>query len=199
MDTTVSKSKLKIYDVATKMQYSGTRSGSGRLVKEHFQILQQIWGGCQSVTALPMGLSSQINEDGVNISELEEKEDTVSDEEIPLTVDNIPDNKRDNMKKKLSAHQREMMLIDIARKELQLKTKAVDTLQVSMENSDKAMKMMSDSIISVGNGIKEGLALLAQSFAQSNVVFITINGITPHISHDLLKRLSACNLFNKFT
>ena len=84
------------------------------MVKEHFQKLQQIWGDCPSVTSLPMGLSSQINEDGVNISELEDKEDTVSDEEIPITVDNIPDNKRDNMKKKLSAHQREMMLIDIA-------------------------------------------------------------------------------------
>ena len=42
-----------------------------------------------------------------------------------------------------------MMLIDIGRKELQLKTKAVDTLQVSMENSDKAMKMLSDSITSL--------------------------------------------------
>ena len=36
----------------------GTRSGSGRIVKEHFEVLQDIWSGCPAVNSLESTLTS---------------------------------------------------------------------------------------------------------------------------------------------
>lgn len=37
---------------------SGTRSCSGRLVKENFDLLKENWGGCPSVTSLNIAIGS---------------------------------------------------------------------------------------------------------------------------------------------
>ena len=60
------------------------------------------------------------------------------------------------------------MMIEIADKELQLKEKSIDVLQRSLEQSESAIRVMSESIVQVGNCMKEGMALLAQSFSYNN-------------------------------
>lgn len=150
----------------------GTRSGSGRLVAGHYNILKEIWGGCPSVTAIPQGkVSLNIEEDNI-VSEDEESEAPVIPEEgreAPEEARVIPEDKGKykNMQKKLSAHQRDMVLVDLTREELEIKRQNTELLRKSLEGTEQAIKAMTESINSIGNGIKDGLGLLANAFLQS--------------------------------
>ena len=73
-----------------------------------------------------------------------------------------------HLDKKISAHKRDLIMIEISDKELQLKEKSIDVLQRSLEQSESAIRVMSESIVQVGNCMKEGMALLAQSFSYNN-------------------------------
>ena len=134
----------------------------GMIVKEHFDELQKIWSGSSSVSALPIGLSSLQSDQNVDDESAESKEDQdvtndVEEEDRPMERPrNIEDNKRKNLRKQISAHQRELMMIGIAEKELKLKEKSIDVLQKSLEQSDMAIRVMSESIVQVGNCMKEG-------------------------------------------
>ena len=91
---------------------AGTRSGSGRLVKENFELLQEIWGGSPAVNALPSGIASMpcTEEDNTHETEQESgEEDQVEDQEVTAVDRNpvVDRNKRKHMQKPLSAHQRE--------------------------------------------------------------------------------------------
>ena len=72
------------------------------------------------------------------------------------------------MTKKLPAFQRDMMLIKLAREELELKKKMSETLQQSMQQNERTIQAMTKSISEVGAGMKEGMALLAQALQQNN-------------------------------
>ena len=52
-----------------------TRSGSGKVVKEHFDKLQKIWSGSPSVSALPIGLCSQQSYENNHDESAESQED----------------------------------------------------------------------------------------------------------------------------
>ena len=146
---------------------TGTRSGSGRLVKENFDILQEIWGGSPSVTSLPSGLSSLPGADQQSAG-IDDEESGV-EEDSPLKSIPIKDTKkRNHMVKKISAHQREMIMIDLAKKEIDIKEKTAEALHQSIDSTERAIRAMTESMTSIGNGIKEGLALLASSFSQNN-------------------------------
>ena len=158
----------------------GTRSGSGRIVKEHFEVLQDIWSGCPAVNSLEGALTSiqdelsnaPIDSEGSEQEEVGEQEEAGGQEEVgEVEVQERPvvvkDNKRTKLQKKLSAHQRDMMLIDISKEELKLKRENIALLRESIEETTNVMKAMTESMTSVGNSVKEGLALIAQSFVQS--------------------------------
>ena len=57
----------------------------------------------------------------------------------------------------MSAHQRDMMLIDISREEIELK-KGKSGCNESLDQTETAIASMADSMVAVGNSIKEGLA-----------------------------------------
>ena len=70
----------------------------------------------------------------------------------------LRDNKRDKLQKKMSAHQRDMMLIDISREEIELKKKeSLAVMKRSLDQTETAIASMADSMVAVGNNIKEGL------------------------------------------
>lgn len=143
----------------------GTRSGSGRLVADNYDLLREIWGGCPSVTAIPTGrVSLQTMEQDVgNVSEEEEEQvETVPEESVPEDK-----GKRVNMQKKLSAHQRDMMLVDLAREELELKRENTELTRRSLQQTEEAIKGMTESMNLIGNGIKDVLGLLANAFLKA--------------------------------
>ena len=112
----------------------GTRSSSGRLVYENFDILKRIWGGSPAVTSLTNGICSQTqNGNGTSDGESErDKHGSKSKTSETREVDRVVrDTKGDEMKKKLSSHQRDVIQIDLAREELTLKRQAIEAMKGS--------------------------------------------------------------------
>ena len=106
-----------------------------------------------------------------------EKSDESSEEEqsssLKRSADVNPtpkfvDNKRKKMEKQLSSKQREMVMINAAKKEIELKTSIAQGLLDSNKNVNSAMSKMADSIHSLGNGLVQGFGLLAQALTHGN-------------------------------
>lgn len=163
----------------------GTRSGSGRLIHEHFDKLQEIWGGNPSVTSISNGHCSQ----GLSTSNTEENEPNteVNDDAEEEKIENennsnraeqrkfVRDTKRDNMKKNISAHQREMLQIELGRQELDLKKESIKVMRENAKSTELAIKEMTNSITSIGQSIRDGLSLLAFSMIQCQEMSISSN------------------------
>ena len=52
----------KIKDIRqnfSKVVVNGTRSGNGKIVFTHFDLLKEIWGGCANVDPLPLGIGNE--------------------------------------------------------------------------------------------------------------------------------------------
>jgi len=88
------------------------------------------------------------------------------DDETPNESMPVKDNKRDKMKKNISAHQREMLQIDILKEEMAVKKQALEIMQNNITSNKENMKMISDSISQIGQGIREGLGMLSNSLIQ---------------------------------
>ena len=145
------KSKIKELRSGYKTAIDkGTRSGSGRLVQEHFGKLREIWSGSPSVGAIPHEHSS------LNL---------MSESKTDHMV--IKDTKRDKMKKKLSAYQRDMMQLDLAREEITLKRYLIQAMEQSSKQTQNAIEAMASSVTAIGDSIKESLSILANSFMQN--------------------------------
>ena len=141
---------------------------------DNYDILREIWGGSPCVTSIRRGLTSQLIE-----SEAEESEgenETADDNEecvagshsnISISTKTVRDKKLDNTAKRLPAHQRDMMLFNLAREELEVKKQMSETIQQSIIQNEH-MTAMTKSITDVGIGIKEGLTLLAKTFQSGN-------------------------------
>ena len=153
----------------------GRRSGSGRLVHEHFDLLTEIWGGSPAVDAMETGISTHESETNIECEEAEHEFESNNDENIESNQGNdgiqeansiVRNVKRDKMRKKLSSHQRDMMHLDIMKKELELKKKAIDILGESAKANENNMKLVSDSISEIGKSIKDGMSILANAMIQ---------------------------------
>ena len=73
------------------------------------------------------------------------------------------ENKRNHMAKNLSPQQTDMMLLDIAIKELYIKNKVYDTMNKQMERAERHSAAVVESMNNVSSGIKDGLAMLANA------------------------------------
>ena len=73
------------------------------------------------------------------------------------------ENKRNHMAKNLSSQQTDMMLLDIAIKELYIKNKVYDTMNKQMEQAERHSAAVVESMNNVSSGIKDGLAMLANA------------------------------------
>ena len=147
--------KIKIKDLRRGYKNAvdtGSRSGSGKLVSENFELLWDIWDGSPAVTLLPRAITSQDNqhdtESAASDSEAEGKVENVASgittgtnikvfkkQAHPITKPK--ENKRNHMAKNLSSQQRDMMLLGIAREELYIKNKVYETMNKQMEQKQK--------------------------------------------------------------
>ena len=179
-----SRVKIKIKELRRGYKNAvdtGSRSGSGKLVSENFELLRDIWGGSPAATSLPSAITSQDNqhdtESATSDSEAEGKvvengasgintgtNIKVSKKQAhPITKPK--ENKRNHMAKNLSSQQRNMMLLDIAREELYIKNKVYETINKQMEQAERHSAAMVESMNNVSSGIKDGLAMLANAIS----------------------------------
>ena len=61
-----------------------------------------------------------------------------------------------------------MLHVDILNKELELKKEAIQVMRENCQSTNETLRMMSNSLSDIGQGIKDGLALLANAMIQSN-------------------------------
>ena len=98
--------------------------------------------------------------------------------------------KRQHMQKKLSSYQRDFMLLEPSKEELKLKRKTYELINNSIQTTDKAVGSLAFSVTYLSESIKDGLALLAQSFAQNSSVTygrpinnLPLNPASPPLPH----------------
>ncbi|CAB3999213.1 Hypothetical predicted protein [Paramuricea clavata] len=109
-------------------------------------------------------------QDVENNSESEESDTTLDSRKRIVPVNSTPkfvENKRKKLKKQLSAKQRDMVLMNAAKKEIDLKTSIPHGLLESNKGINSAMSEMADSIRSLGTGLVQGFGLLAQALSQN--------------------------------
>lgn len=58
------------------------------------------------------------------------------------------------------------MMVNMACQEVEVKTEKVNVMKQSIEQTETMIKTMTDSFVSVGNGIKDDIALLAQALSE---------------------------------
>ena len=122
-----SRVKIKIKELRRGYKNAvdtGSRSGSGKLVSENFELLQDIWVGSSFVTSLPSAITSQDNqhdtESAVSDGEAKGKVENVAsgintDTNIKVfkkqahPITNPKENTRNRIAKNLSSQQRDMM------------------------------------------------------------------------------------------
>ena len=172
---------------------TGARSGSGRLIEDNFDRLKEIWGG--SPVAFATGISLNDRGDGEpsdeenygnEITDHKNEEGIIDDENNDglntrtvnrdnarpsLAICKEKKRKRQHMQKKLSSYQRDMMLEEQSKEKLKLKIKTYE-LNNSIQTADKAIESLASAVTHLGDSIKDGLALLAQSFAQNSSVLM---------------------------
>ncbi|CAH3023629.1 unnamed protein product [Porites evermanni] len=127
----------------------GTRSGSGKIVQENFELLSEIWGGSPASTSLSFGIDADLlgtdkslemdvesPEDSPNTAIEGQTKETFepSTDQKPkgVAVSNIPklvDNKRRHMEKTLSQAQRDQLLMNTAKEELLMKSEMVKSFE----------------------------------------------------------------------
>ncbi len=180
----------------SKALIAGTRSGSGKLVYEHYDTLKKIWGGSPNTNPLPTGIhSSEINEDSSfsefgesdqNSSNYLQEEDIrgsrldVSTESTPdvnshkdvsntgastSAVPKLIDNKRKHLERRLSAAQRDALLLEENKDEKLFRKQLTETLKESTQSMAKALSSISQSMMHVGNAIAQNMQMMAQSMA----------------------------------
>ena len=180
-----SKVKIKIKELRRGYKNAvdtGSRSGSGKLDSENFELLLEIWGGSPTVTSLPSGITSQDNqhdtESAASDSEAERKVENVAsgintDTNIEISkkqahpITKPKENKRNHMAKNLSSHQRDMMLLDIARDELYIKNMVYETMNKQIEQAERHSGAMVESMNNVSSGIPDDLAMLANAISNT--------------------------------
>ena len=74
------------------------------------------------------------------------------------------------------------MLLEPSKEELKLKRKTYELINNSIQTTDKAVGSLAFSVTYLSESIKDGLALLAQSFAQNSSVTYgrPINNLPPN-------------------
>ena len=98
------------------------------------------------------------------------------------------------MQKKISAHQKDTMSIDIQRQELAMKREAIELMKESVKSSDKAIESMTSSIKSIGESMKESMGMLAQSMIQCQQMSMMSTNVFSN--PNILASQSNNNLFN---
>eukprot|EP00112_Aurelia_sp_Birch-Aquarium-sp1_P018768 Seg453.10 transcript_id=Seg453.10/GoldUCD/mRNA.D3Y31 product="hypothetical protein" protein_id=Seg453.10/GoldUCD/D3Y31 len=124
--------ELSDVDKFTYLKYyleEGPRSGSGKIVLEHFDYLKQIWGGSPSTNQLACGISSEKLNDDQRSSKgqdsLHEEESDISSEGNKSSENDITDHSTDDSQPTVVIRKRKITenpaprLIDNKRKDME--------------------------------------------------------------------------------
>ena len=195
--------KEKVKDIRQSFSHAvttGRRSGSGKIVFEHFDRLVSLWGGSAGTEPLPFGVDGELfSSDGMdqdtdagenNLNTLshnttsQQEED--SDDDQVHNIDNpgkdsqegtsvgtkrksesqVPrliDNKRKHLQKSLSAAQRDHLLLNEAKEDLQYRKDLAEAMRQSTDSFSKALEGVSNSMLQIGAGLCRSLDVMAQA------------------------------------
>ena len=171
------RSKIKELRSGYKLAVDkGSRSGSGKLVCDHFEKLQQIWGGSPSVVTIEGGRASFV--DGRASKCGRARDDPTEDVEecrSQIENDDQPSQsfgqsmscKRAKMEKKMSLHEKEMLQINMYKEELALKKEALNVMKENAKCTHDSIKAMAESMCAIGQSMREGFAMISNSIVQS--------------------------------
>ena len=184
----------------------GTRSGSGRVVLLHFDLLKDIYGGSASATSLKSGIDStdvnnvnegphnsfsniattstatptghsfeddeeehfeheenqqptETNQEEVTNNSLIHRGKRKNDKSIPQLIDD----KRRHLEKRLSASERDAVLMREAREDITLRKEIISAINESNKSFSASMKDVSESMKVLGETMKMSMELLAKS------------------------------------
>ena len=184
----------------SKAVVSGTRSGSGKIVYEFYDRLCAIWGGSPNIEKLSFGLSGEDFESNdkqdkdYELNQFEsdddelirqdggENESTSQESEEPapkrVRVDQVPrlvDEKRKHLERRLSAAQRDGLLMKEAKDDSQFKKDLCEAMRESTAAFSESIKEISSSMTNIGNGICRSIEVLSQALVQQNQTHQPVN------------------------
>lgn len=180
--------KAKVKKLRSNFQKAvaeGTRSGSGRIIKDNWDALVRIWGGAPGAQPLEFGKSSiedtdesrseashNINEEvvrgGSNATEdseaMNEDEGTLPDSKKRKSATaRFVDDKRKKLEKQLSGKQKDGLMLQVMREDVELKKKLLVQSEQPSKADDALMKI-ADSMHTLSQAILTGFQhLQAQS------------------------------------
>ena len=162
----------------------GTRSGSGKIVYEFYEELISIWGGSPASKPLSFGVTSINEEQGSSCSnscycssdtEQESNEDSQQGEGGPPVVRGVKrrapenavpkliDSKRKYLEKKLSAAQRDQLLMEEAKQDKEIKRDLANAMRESTATFNTAMENISNSMNQMATAIGRSIEMLSQA------------------------------------
>ena len=196
--------KEKVKDIRQSFSNAvttGRRSGSGKIVFEHYDRLVSLWGGSAGTEPLSFGVdgdlfrSTDMSEDedaiqentpnilppltggtvqqgedcdgqgypdprnddqgGVNVVRSKRK----SESQVPVLIDN----KRKHLQKSLSAAQRDSLLFNEAKEDMQYRKDLAEAMRQSTDSFSKALEGISNSMLQIGTGLCRSLEVMAQA------------------------------------
>ena len=168
---------------------TGSRSGSGKLVMEFYDVMVKIWGGSPSTEPLSFGVESSVPHDhGKQLGE-ENASDTSSD--LSFQADQSPqggetsseqlrslkrsrssspvvqliDNKRKHMERHLSSAKRDQILLDEAREDNKSRKDLAESMLQSNQVFAQSMQAVSSSMMSIAQTMSRSFEVLSHVLA----------------------------------
>jgi len=172
----------------SKAVISGTRSGSGKLVYQHFEALKNIWGGSANTKPLPTGVDTgSVNSGGSDINDALMDDDDTRDENIDENINNIDEEQADSPDENpvdtqqvvpsLVKTNHVQQLIDNKRKHLERNLSAAqrDSLLLKEAKEDRKerkdfmeiMKNSNDTLATALTNLSQSMLNISASIAQS--------------------------------
>ena len=160
---------------------NGRRSGSGKIVFQHYDRLVKIYGETASSEPLP----ASVDTDTFNCANQNELivTDEMLDEDLSVDVNTdtsstpaskrkpedacvkLIDNKRKHMERTLSAAQRDQLLLKESKEEMNFKKEMTEIMKESSKNTVNAISGMATAIENIGSGFSRSIEMLAAVFA----------------------------------
>ena len=158
---------------------NGRRSGSGKIVFQHYDRLVKIYGETASSEPLP----ASVDTDTFNCANQNELivTDEMLDEDLLVDVNTdtsstpaskrkpedacVIDNKRKHMERTLSAAQRDQLLLKESKEEMNFKKEMTEIMKESSKNTVNAISGMATAIENIESGFSRSIEMLAAVFA----------------------------------
>ena len=177
----------------SKAVVSGSRSGSGKIVYEFYDKLITLWGGSAGTEPLSYGVGGvdfvekdeatggPSEDEEIPTLDLESAGSSASSSELGTSssnendtvahtkkrkVNSVPkliDNKRKHLQKKLSAAQRDELLIKEANEDALFRKELADAMRESTESFSRSVESVSKAMTDLGAGVCRSIEMLSQA------------------------------------